>query len=359
MSRLISRLNKRFIYNYTPYLWPFISFLLNTISKRNTFLPPGSKNIDSAIILVHNLNVGDRLGDAWGLDLTDAVENWLVQTLDFRETIIVDSLDEISQDNPRTVLIVSYDWLFSGRRWKSFFKEIRQLAHDARKRKLQVWVMLADVYDQGSIIPASLLLSLCGGAMILQPNTVTEAARFGLVFPSGPHIWTMPPKNLKQFESQVAWVEREKVVLLPSGGEERRRVFMEKVADQMVSSGWEVQSTNKTFAWNEYVGVVKNCRILVTTCWLQQQFLVGSKKTRRRMPTSTVTHRVWEGFAAGCTVVTNSNAVLNELGFIAGVHYIELWNDETLDGSFHLQADFELEKIAAAGHLHFTKLVLG
>ena len=354
----LSVINRKIVYSISPYLWPAISSLLLFLSKKRSFVPPGTEGVDSAIILVHNLQKGQRVGDS-GLDFTDAVENWLTQSLGFEKTLVVDSLEKAPNLDSRTILVISYDWLFSGRRWRGLFQEIRQLAREARERNLPVWVMLADVYDQGSIIPASILVSLCGGAIILQPNTAAEGERFGLVFPSGPHIWTMPPKNLKQFESETPWIERERVILLPSGGEIRRSVFMDKVASRMSSLGWKIESTNKTFAWNQYVNVVKNSKILVTTCWLQEQFLVGSKKTRNRMSVNTVTHRVWEGFAAACAVVTNSNAVLDELGFIAGVHYVELWTDHELSGDFLLPADFELEKIAHAGHKHFTILVSG
>lgn len=356
LRSLKSKVNKWIVYSLSPYLWPAISSVLYFFSKRKEFIPPGTEGLGSAVILVHNLNEGERVGD-WGIDLTDAVENWLSQSLGFENTIVVDSLKKAPQFDSHTVLVVSFDWLFSGRRWRGFFKEIRELALEARVRKLPVWVMLADVYDQGSIIPASILVSLCGGAIILQPNTAAEAELFGIIFPSGPHIWTMPPKNLKQFESKTAWIERERIVLLPSGGEVRRSVFMDKVASRMSALGWRIQSTNKTFTWSQYVHVVKHSKILITTCWLQEQFLVGSKKTRRRMPVNTVTHRVWEGFAAGCAVITNSNAVLDELGFIAGVHYVELWTNNELGGDFLLPTDFELEKIAIAGQKHITILV--
>ena len=77
------------------------------------------------------------------------------------------------------------------------------------------------------------------------------------------------------------------------------------------------------------------------------------------MSSNTVTHRVWEGFAAGCTVVTNSNAVFDELGFISGVHYVELWSEAELNGDFPLPIDCDLEKIASAGHELFTILASG
>ena len=346
------------MYSISPYLWPAISSLLLFLSKKRSFVPPGTEGVDSAIILVHNLQKGQRVGDS-GLDFTDAVENWLTQSLGFEKILVVDSLEKAPNLDSRTILVISYDWLFSGRRWRGLFQEIRQLAREARERNLPVWVMLADVYDQGSIIPSSILVSLCGGAIILQPNTAAEARKFGLVFPSGPHIWTMPLKNLKQFKSKTAWADREKIVLLPSGGEVRRIVLMEGVAKRFSKLGWKIQSTNKTFAWDEYVNVVKNTKILVTACWLQEQFIVGSRKTKKRMSSNTVTHRVWEGFAAGCTVVTNSNAVFDELGFISGVHYVELWSEAELNGDFPLPIDCDLEKIASAGHELFTILASG
>jgi hypothetical protein len=356
---LSSKLNHKIIYSFSPYFWPIISFVLRILSRKRKFLSPDSGVFDSSIILIGDRDPGQRYNAGRGIDLNDALENWLRESIGLSRNTVATSINGVSLGKSRTVLVVTHDWLWSGNTWRTFFKEIRHLAREARKRDLPVWVMIGDVYDQEFTIPAAILVALCGGSTILQSNTAEEGKRFGLIFPSGPHIWTMPRKNLEQFESNIAWSDRENKVLIARSGEARRISFMKIIEEQLLKSGWQVQGSAGKSSWNGYVNLVKSSQVIITTCWLQQYYIVGSKRTRAKIASNTVTHRVWEGFAAGACVVTNSNAVFDSLGFVAGTHYVELWHEDEPIENIILPPESELMKIAEAGHALFSKLVLG
>jgi hypothetical protein len=357
--RRISQINYWFILSVTPYLWPLISRILREISQFSSFTPPDSGHIKNAIVLVSDLDPSRRI-QVKGIDLTDAVESWLIQSVRLEKSSIVTSLNgiEISHNND-AVLVVTYDWLSSGNRWRMFFREIFELAAAAKRLNLPVWIMLGDSFDQEYTIPSALLVALAGGSTILQSNTKSEGIDFGLVHPSGPHIWTMPQKNLELFNSPTPWKDRERLALNASSGEPRRKAFSKVIELQLTKQNWKVNNTNHKLSWEDYVELTKNSQVTVTTCWLQQQYLKGSKRTRSKIAKTTVTHRVWEGFAAGCAVVTNSNSTLNSLGFIAGVHFIELWSETDPIDDIKLPNEHELEKIAAAGQILFSKVVRG
>ena len=351
-----TKFKNRIVYVYSPYLWPIVSFGLNILARKRAQLVPGSKEIDSSVILVSNTGELDRSLE-WGIDLVRAAESWLSFSLGFGPTPIVSNIKDVALGSSRTVLVITDEWFSTRNKWRGAFREVRQLAREARKREMKVWVLLCDTYDQGTLLPAAILVALCGGATILQTNTSEEANRFGLIFSSGPHIWTMPVANLRKFQADKTWLRRERRVMIASGGEKRREIFMERIERSLSARGWQVQGTNATFTWDTYVNLVRNSQIVVTACWVQHQFVVGSKRTKSRQSLTTTTHRVWEGWASGATVISNSTEVLKNLGFIAGIHYIELWDEKTQIEDIVLPPENELRRIAEAGHKHFSNVV--
>jgi len=349
-------IRRKIMASFFNSIWPIFSWVSNTIARSSKFVPPGSVQFDSSILLVSNLDPNQRR-KVPGIDLTDSIETWLVESLKIKNCILVDSLDQVVMENSRRVLIVSYEWLISGNRPRHFFKEVRHLAIKARELDLVIWVAPTDPFAVWEIIPATILVAMCGGATILESNTVTEGKRFGLVFPSGPHIWTLPPSKSKQFYSDVLWRDRDHNALLAISSDPRRKSLMNAIAFILSSSGWKTNFSQLDLSWAEYVELVKSSQMVITTCWMYQVHLKGPRKSK--VPRTTLTHRVLEGFAAGCVVVTNSNSVLDSLGFKSGIHFIELWSEIELIEIIELPNEVELEKIAAAGHDLFSKIVRG
>ena len=337
-------------------IWPFMSWLSKTIARSRKFVPPGSSQFDSSILLVGNLVPGQRRNIP-GIDLTDSIESWLVESMKIKKCVLVDSLDQVITEDSQRVLVVSYDWLISGNRSKHFFKEVRHLAIKARELELVIWVAPTDPFAVWEIIPATILVAMCGGAMILQSNTASEGKVFGLVFPSGPHIWTLPPSKSKQFHSDILWRSRDRKVLLAVSSDPRRKSLMNAIALVLSKSGWNINFSKLNLSWADYTELVKSSQIVITTCWMYQVHLRGLRKTR--VPKTTLTHRVLEGFAAGSLVITNSNSALDSLGFKAGVHFVELWTDIELKEGIQLPDDVDLERIASAGYDLFSEIVRG
>jgi hypothetical protein len=255
------------------------------------------------------------------------------------------------------VIVVSYDWLITVDLWKSFFKEIRKIAKQAKRLGAPVWIFPPDAFDLNFAVPTSLLIAKCGGSTVLQSNTGAEGNEFGLVFASGPHIWTMPPLVTADFSSELPWEKRKRYILFAISSDPRRKALMELISNGLLESNWVTKYSNLELNWPEYVRLVKSCRIIMTTCWMYETHIVGSKMTKRKIPATAVTHRVWEGFASGCTVFTNTNKVFDVLGFKPGIHYVEIWDQSTSIVDIRLPTDRELRLIAKNGHDLFSRIV--
>ena len=343
-------------YKFMPYVWTNCRVILKFISKFSTPYSPDFKVPNNFILLVGGeKNKGTR--NLIGPNLTDGVVDWVNRKFHPANLTIVDSLSKVEVVVPETVLVITYDWLISGPLNSGFKIEIFKIAFSARARNIKIWVMLSDAFDQRHLIPASLLVAMCGGATIVATNTVEEAEKFGLIFPSGPHVWVYSDANVLEFKNGIPFQQRPRLVVLAGSGEIRRLNLMILYANFLDSSGWKFVSTTQSLPWSEYMSVIKNSQITVTTCWLQQAHITGSTNNRNRLPKSTITGRVWEGFASGSVVVTNSNSVFDALGFVPGKHYLEL---KELPSEIHevfLHTSKELETIAKLGQDAFFNLL--
>jgi len=353
---IYSVLRRKLKRNIFAYLWPMISFYLRHLSDSKARITPIDYEPHQVFILVGTLDANSSKV-VHGIDLTFSLEKWVEANLGSSEVELLTSLESLSPNNSKRVVVVSYDWLITVNLWKGFFSEIRRMAFQARRLGVPIWVVLPDAFDLNFVIPASILVANCGGSTILQTNTAAEGEEFGLVFPSGPHIWTLPPPVLTSFGSEILWENREPNILLAVSSDPRRKALMEVIAKSLSGSQWIMNYSNLDLSWSEYVNLVKSCRIVMTTCWMYEIHIVGSRTTKRRIPSTAVTHRVWEGFASGCTVFTNSNKVFESLGFKPGVHYVEIWDEHAHVENIELLSEDDLKKIAKAGHDLLSQIV--
>jgi len=357
-SIVATRMKRAFKRYLASHTWLVISWLLNNLARTREFIPPGLFEFDSSLILVGELETSKRR-TILGIDLTDSIESWLRESMGIKKYELVSNLEGVKNADSRRVLVVTYDWLISGNRWGKVFKEIRELANRAQELNLPIWVAPTDPFALEEVIPATILVAMCGGSTIMQANTADQGRKFGLVFPSGPHIWTLPPTQFMSFNSDVPWIAREPKVLLAVSSDPRRISLMNKISNSLSEVGWNINLSKLDLNWIDYTNFVKNSQVVITTCWMYQVHITGPRRLRTRIPATTVTHRVWEGFAAGAVVVTNSNAVFDSLGFVAGIHYVELWDENEPIENIVLPPEKDLMKIAKAGHELFAKLVLG
>jgi hypothetical protein len=188
-------------------------------------------------------------------------------------------------------------------------------------------------------------------------NTKSEAKKFGLVYPSDPQLWSYSMSTINQFVNAMRLTEKKKIAVIALSGERRRITMMNNLKEILILRGWKVKSTDHSLDWRAYINLIKSSQITATTCWLHKIHINGSIKNRSRLPDTSLTGRVFEGFASSSAVFTTPSSVLDFLGFKAGTHYILIPNEfekELLE--FTIPDTFELESIGKAGHDHYLQI---
>ena len=329
-----------------PALWPSLSKQLMYISKRKSLVIPSGSKFKSANVLV-----GKKRYDHPNVDLTNATIQWAKYNLEIADVCVSHKILKQRKD----IVIVTLDWFKFKSGHHKLFLNIIFISIRLRIRKQPVWVLLADAFNLQWSIAASILVSACGGAIILQSNTSKEALNFGLVFPVGPVLWTLNSHNYTQFYSKVDWLKRKKMAVFAKSGDGVRVSIFENYSKFLSEQEYIVKGTEHQYTWNDYQELIKSSRIIINTSLLQNSVKKSNMKVAHMLPSFVVTHRIWEGFCSGCVVITNKNSILDSLGFQPKYHYVDL--DEMLDNNFKLPSDYELYQISSAGHQLYMSLI--
>lgn len=195
-----------------------------------------------------------------------------------------------------------------------------------------------------------------GGCILVLQNTPQEAHRYGLPYVTRPTFWTWPRAHLQGWSPvQPAWDQRAPIAVLAGTGEQKRLAVMRELSGVLTESGWTVEWSDGTRSLQEYVSLIQHAQLTATTSLTQEAFSV--RRLSRWESRTSVTGRVWEGFAAGTCVVTNRASVLDQLGFSPGVHYLDL--DRIFQQRDYLQglSRAEIGAIAYGGQMHFHYLL--
>lgn len=348
-----SRIPKKVRFFLLPFIWPGIAAILNVISRNSRKVVPYDTE-HTKVIFLRSEVLSTKIV---GMDLTSALLSWIQDSLGLRISAEINSSQDLKYDYKNSILVIDYEWIFTIHEKPFMFLKIVRLGIKSRRLGMPVWIFLGDTFAVRYLPATCFLVALCGGSIILQPNTAQEGEAFGLVFPVGPYLWTMSERNTKAFFSSVEIVDRPKVALLARTGEMRRIEFMKNLEKRFDENGWGVIGSDGKLSWDEYVSQVKNVRVLVTTNWMHKIHVRGTKRTRERISKTTTTHRVWEGFASGAMVMTQRTSVLDFFGFVPGKHYFELWSEDDLNKSLVLPCDEEINQIANSGQELFLTLV--
>lgn len=334
-----------------PRVWSFFRPIFSLMAKRTTPFYPEEGQGYSLILL--------QPGPSKFLipNFADGLKEWIDRKVKPQSVASVESLEEIANIAKPSILIISYDWMKEGFLGSGFSFSIFKIAYIAKKNNHKIWIMMADSFDQRFVIPASFLVAFCGGCTVMIQNTKAEAKKFGLVYPSDPQLWSYSMSTINQFLDAKRLTERKKIAVVALSGERRRIAMMNNFKEILILRGWMVKSTAHSLDWGAYITLIKSSQITATTCWLHKIHINGSIKNRSRLPGTSLTGRVLEGFASRSAVFTTPSSVLDFLGFKAGTHYVVIPNEfekELLE--FTIPDTCELESIGKAGHDHYLQI---
>ena len=329
-----------------PTLWPILSKQLRYISKRKSLVIPSGSRFESANVLV-----GKKRYEAKGPDLVNATIQWAKYNMEIADICVSNKLLKQKKD----IVIVTHDWLKFKVGHHKLFLNIIFVSIRLRIRKQPVWILIPDAFNLQWSIAASILVSVCGGAIILQSNTSKEALNFGLVFPVGPVLWTLNSYNYNEFSAKVDWLKRERVAIFAKSGDGIRADLYNNYGKFLSEQEYKVEATEHQLSWSDYQELIKSSRLIINTSLLQDSVKKRNKKISHMLPNFVLTHRIWEGFCSGSVVITNKNSILDSLGIRPKYHYVDL--DEMLGSNFKLPSDDELHKISSAGGKLFMSLI--
>lgn len=214
---------------------------------------------------------------------------------------------------------------------------------------------MGDSFLLKTAVPASIIVSICGGALIIQSSTTTECKKFGLIYPHGSTIWTINFQNKYVFESNLKWSQRKKIAIFAVSGDNLRKDLYLKYKKYLMLQNFEVIGTDGSISWKDYCTAIQSSALNINTSLIKKNMKAKLQNLTRKLPKTYVTGRIFEGFCSGAVVITNSSEVLRELGFIVGLDYLDL--DDLLRNNFVLPSTIDLENIAKRGNKKFNNLI--
>jgi hypothetical protein len=338
-----------------PRIWSLLRPLLSVMAKKSVAVyPENGGGAEYHITLLEPKSNKLRIQN-----FSDGLKDWVDLKVKPQSLTTIKSLKEIPRSGKPQILIISYEWMRGGFYNSGFSLRVFKLAYIAKKHGHKIWIMMCDSFDQRFVIPASFLVAYCGGSTVMMQNTKTEAEAFGLIHPSDPHLWVYSISTIGAFGGANPFLERKKIAVIALSGEARRIVMMKDIEKNLRSQGWLVEGTDQTLGWNKYVDLIRSSQITVTTCWLHQVHINGSKKNIDRLPETSLTGRVLEGFASGSVVFTTPSSVLDFLGFKHGIHYVLIPKSfEENFQEFPMPNLNALSRIGSAGRDHFLRIKL-
>lgn len=313
-------------------------------------------NIRSAAVLTN-----ESAGATRGPDLDEAVIDWLDSSLKVPEIAQFQSTSLLrSSPDSYEVVVMAGSWLWTYARSATPVRAIYRASRDAlsfRRLGLSVWCVLPDTYVLPDSLFSNLFLWMCGGQSIVLQSSKSESDRWGNLNYSGPHFWTWTSSKRAQFSGKLGFESKNETVLIALTGDSKRRTFMELARQGLENDGFAIVASDYSMEWEEYVRAVTSSRVIVTANWTQEWYRTGSRSLVRKVASTTTTGRVWEAFAASALLVTNQTAVLRELGFIAGEHFLALPDKPQHLGRVLRSSLSKHRQMAEKGHHRFLHVV--
>ena len=215
--------------------------------------------------------------------------------------------------------------------WVIHFWRILSLMKTVRRLSLPALIFLPDTCDPEVALITDLLTKKQGGATVFLQSTEEEARKFG---------YRNPRAN--------------RMVLASSFTDSSRRSLMTSSYQQVQQRfpNWSAKYDGG-LSRRAYSQLMSQSKICVTTNTLPPTFVLPFKFYREKLPAFHTTGRVWEAFAFGCLLVCQQTKNLEELGFLPGIHFVELGPPGDPLCNVKVLTDAEMEKIARNGQERF------
>jgi hypothetical protein len=358
---------------FYSFLWFVLSPLLRSLSKKKGvsqvlrrerikhiyFLEPGPHNL----LKIEKTPAFLSGASLYTPNLSHLAMSWLGQ--EFSDEVIPISFDSaklLRQREGGLALATFASPTLSGPRKLVYFFHIFKLAHSLKNKGVPVIVFLPDTFYPDAAIVSSSLAAITGGITVFLQSTSSEAEKYGYPNVVDSLFWTWPKERLDQVQTFVPWNERANRAVLPAnntGGKVRELAVLKFTTDLVAGARFSTTSTGGELRSDEYLTLLTNSKICMTTNLTQPSFYRGLKRHRDLVSPTTTTGRVWEAFLTGTVLVANETKVLIKLGFVAGIHYISLEQLDDLNKTVNDWLDKDLEAIARMGQKQFRKLVGG
>lgn len=294
-----------------------------------------------------------------GPNLSDIAKRWLEEVLDARVNECNHALGLKMVQGDLSIFATFASRTPAGPIKIIYFARILTLALHLRKQGIPAVIFLPDTFYPDAAIVASLLAGLTQGATVFLQNSKAEADHFGYPNPIGPIFWTWPPSRAGTKTTTTSWIDRRDSYLVPAGntGGTSRLLLAKRFLEHMSSAnGYTALITDGSLSNEEYNSALRLCKLSMTTNYVQDNFFVGPKSYRERISATTTTGRVWEAFARGQVLICNETQVLKDLGFVAGVHYLELRSVLNSSSPLLGLTDSQLQQMAELGQSLFLDL---
>lgn len=300
------------------------------------------------------LTLSPGFTDQSAMTLSALFRQWLVERGASVRSLSSSSID-VEQLVGNHILAVSYEWFVyqTGRQESGgYVKNVMALARAVKRAGIRPLLVAPDTYLWALNLGYGLISSAGKGPVLVLQNTASEAQKLGIPNAIESVYWNWPDHRVAMWAPRVEWSIRRNRAVLPATGEPKRLDVAAKSAKVFVEHGWDCEDSGGR-PWSEYVSLVRESKILLTTSYIPDGALSSTLEMWR--PDGTVTGRVWDGFASGCLVITNTTSAIVHLGFFPGVHFWDL--DRFLNSPKGLldRHDTELQGIAERGHQLFLE----
>lgn len=328
--------------------WPIIVAVFRFISRG----APRFSGVKKSVTIVRGNPRYER-----GKNLDDFAVNWASECwADIPQQVLSsgDLADRLEDDS---LVLILYSWLQDFRYFSraASLLEVIKLSSLLNKKKSSVLVFLPDTCKVANSFFAGLLVSLSDGKIVLAQNSQASARFYGLERCLTPALWLWAEDSMVAWSNIKPLSARPRKVSFAVTGDPRRVELFNEWATVFERNGFQVWPTGDLEDYRDYIKAARNVRIVVTTCYLQERFIIGPLWYRRRLPSDTVTGRVWEAFASKSLLLCNDNPELRAFGFLPGQHFLNLPNGESSAG-WELPSESVLQSIATEGHEHFCQL---